>query len=159
LDIREGEGHLVVRIAAVLFVVIAAHTLLETARDSLFLAELKPNRLALVYGALALLAVFASKASSALSQRYGEKRALGNTLLGTALVTALFYLLPKGAIGVFALYLWTGVATSIVVAQFWILAARVLTVAQARRLLGPIAAGGILGGVLGGGMAVALLKK
>ena len=48
-DVRPGEGRLVAAAAALLFSTIAGHTLLETARDALFLKELKPSNLALVY--------------------------------------------------------------------------------------------------------------
>ena len=156
-DIREGEAKLVVRVAALLFVVIAAHTLLETARDALFLTRLEPNRLALAYGALALTAMLAARLSTLLSQRVGERQALRYSLLAGALITALFFVLPKTPVTVFVFYLWTGVFAAVVVAQFWILAGRVFTIAEAKRLIGSIAAGGVLGGVAGGGTAVLAL--
>ena len=158
LDIRQGEARLIARLAAVLFIIIAAHTLLETARDALFLTELEPSRLALVYGALAALAVVAARLSSLLCERLGEKRALRHTLMAGALITFGFFLLPTTHASVFVLYLWTGLFTGVAVAQFWILAARVLTIAEAKRLLGPIAAGGILGGAGGGAAGVVMLK-
>lgn len=156
-DVRPGEGRLVAAAAALLFATIAGHTLLETARDALFLKELKPSSLALVYAALALFAVLAARGSTALCKLQGERRALGLSLVAGVLGAIGFFLAPKTHAVVFALYLWTGVLTSVAVAQFWMLAARVFTIAQAKRLVGPIASAGILGGVVGGACAVALL--
>jgi hypothetical protein len=157
-DVRPGEGKLVSAAAAILFTTIAGHTLLETARDALFLQELEPRSLGLVYGALALLAVIAARGSTALCRAQGERRALGLSLALGFLGSLVFFWAPKTEVVVFALYLWTGVLTSMAVAQFWVLCARVFTIAQAKRLLGPIASAGILGGVAGGGVAVLLLR-
>jgi len=157
-DVRPGEGKLVAAASGVLFTTIAGHTLLETARDALFLQELEPSRLTLVYGALALLAVLAARGSTALCRAQGERRALGYSLILGLLGAIAFYLAPKTEVLVFSLYLWTGVLTGVAVAQFWMLAARVFTIAQAKRLLGPIASAGILGGVAGGASAVLLLR-
>ncbi len=158
-DIRSGEGRPAATFALVLCAIIAGHTLLETTRDALFLAQLDPSRLALVYGALAFLAVLGAKLSSALSRRQGEKRSLVILLFSGLVGAGVFFVLPKTRTVVFVFYLWTGVITSVAIAQYWLLATRVLTVAQAKRLLGPIASAGILGGVLGGGLAVLALRQ
>ncbi len=157
-DVRPGERKLVLAAAATLFTTIAGHTLLETVRDALFLQELAPSSLTLVYAALALLAVLAARGSTALCRAQGERRALGFSLAAGMVGSLAFYLAPKTEAVVFALYLWTGVLTSVAVAQFWVLSARVFTIAQAKRLLGPIASAGILGGVAGGGIGVLLLR-
>lgn len=157
-DVRPGERRLVVAAAAALFTTIAGHTLLETARDALFLRELEPSSLTLVYGALAFLAVLAARGSTALCRVKGERWTLGFSLVAGIVGALGFYLAPKTQATVFSLYLWTGVMTSVAVAQFWVLAARVFTIAQAKRLLGPIASAGILGGVVGGGVGIVLLR-
>ncbi|HEX2674369.1 MAG TPA: hypothetical protein VHM25_26010, partial [Polyangiaceae bacterium] len=51
---RPGEVRLFLRVFFVLGLTIAGHTLLETARDALFLARLPPKLLALVYVVVAL---------------------------------------------------------------------------------------------------------
>lgn len=157
-DVRPGEAKLVGCTAAVLFTTIAGHTLMETARDALFLRELQPSRLTLVYGVLALLAIAAAKGSTMLSRWRGEKRALVLVLVTAAVGAGVFFGLPKTRATVFGLYLWVGLVASVAVAQFWTLASRVLTVAQAKRLVGPIASAGILGGVAGGTGGVLLLR-
>lgn len=157
-DVRPGEAKLVGCVAATLFTTIAGHTLMETARDALFLRELPPSRLTLVYGMLAVLAIAAAKGSSMLSYWQGEKRAVILVLVAAALGACIFFLLPKTRGTVFGLYLWSGIVASVAVAQFWTLTARILTVAQAKRLVGPIASAGILGGVGGGTAGVLMLR-
>ena len=60
IDIRAGEKRGLVLMSGILALITASHTLLETARDTLFLTKMPPERLALVYVVLALLAVIAS---------------------------------------------------------------------------------------------------
>lgn len=158
VDLRRGEGALVLRTTLSLLFLIAGHTLLETARDALFLIELAPSRLAFAYAAIGALALIATRIGSAIVARFGRRSGLVFTLLWAAYGTALFYLAPVNPISVFGLYLWSGLVGSVAVVQFWMLSGQVFTVGQGKRLFGPIAAGGVLGAVLGAGAAMLCLK-
>ena len=57
VDLRSGEAGLFSRAFLVLLLTISAHTVLETARDALFLIRLAPRNLALVYVATALFTI------------------------------------------------------------------------------------------------------
>src|SRR5688572_12350698 len=48
-DVRAGEGTAALQAALTIFTLLSAHTMLETARDALFLQRLEPSRLTLVY--------------------------------------------------------------------------------------------------------------
>ncbi|MDF2696415.1 MAG: translocase, partial [Labilithrix sp.] len=48
LDLREGEARPVLQSFFILFLLIGGHTMLETARDALFLTKLPPKQLNLV---------------------------------------------------------------------------------------------------------------
>jgi ATP:ADP antiporter, AAA family len=159
VDVREGEGTSAVQAALTLFLLIAGHTVLETARDTLFLEKLAPSRLTLVYGLIAGLALLASPLCTALARRFGRRNALISLLLVAAYGTALFFVQPLGPRGVFALYAWSGLLGTLLVLLFWLFASELLTVAQGKRLFGPIAAGGVLGAVAGAGAAAALLQR
>ncbi|MBK6689830.1 MAG: HEAT repeat domain-containing protein [Deltaproteobacteria bacterium] len=158
LDIRPGEGALVIRSTAVLFGLICAHTVLETARDALFLQKISASRLPFVYALLAGLALFVARFNTAFVARFGRRNALIFTLLGAAYGTVVLYRLPPSAAVIFALYTWSALLGTILVAQFWMLAGQAFTVAQGKRLFGPITAGGVLGAVVGAGSAVAALQ-
>jgi AAA family ATP:ADP antiporter len=157
-DVRPGEGAMVLKTAAILFCVIAGHTLMETARDTLFLGELPPSRLAVVYGILAAMAVAASRLSTRLVLRFGRRSGLLVTLVTAAYGACIFYLLPKTHTAIFGLYVFSGLVSSIGVVQFWMLASHWFTVAQGRRLFGLISAGGVVGAVAGASLAIAALR-
>ena len=137
---------------------VAAHTMLETARDALFLGKLAPSRLTFVYALLAGLALVSSRANGAFLNRFGRRNALIFTLLGSAYGTVVIYLLPSNPTVVFGLYLWSGLLGSIVVVQFWMLAGQLFTVAQGKRLFGLLAAGGVLGAVIGAALSATALR-
>ena len=159
VDLRPQEGSLVLKSTVILAGLIAAHTMLETARDALFLGRLAPSRLTFVYALLAGLAMISAQANSAFVQRFGRRNALIFTLLGSAYGTVVLYLLPATPTVVFTLYVWSGLLGSIVVVQFWMLAGELFTVAQGKRLFGMLAAGGVLGAVLGATVSSLALRS
>ena len=80
IDVRPGEGVIVGKATATLFGIIAAHTMLETARDALFLQSMPPSALTYVYGILAGLALVVSRANALYVRRFGRRNALIFTL-------------------------------------------------------------------------------
>lgn len=158
LDVRPGEGALLVRAAVVLFGLISAHTMLETARDALFLQKISASRLPLVYAMLAAVGLFIARANSWFVARFGRRNTLIATLLITSYGTVVLYRLPASYATVFALYVWSALVGTLLVAQFWMLCGSVFTLAQGRRLFGPISSGGVIGAVVGASVAIAVLR-
>lgn len=158
VDLRSGEGGVFARSFFVLLLTISAHTVLETARDALFLAKLAPRNLALVYVATAVFTILITPISVRLTRAAGAKNALVVSLLVTAFAAAYFRIRPPGAASVFSLYVFGALSATVLVGQFWQLAGALFTAAQSRRLFGPLASGGVLGGVGGGALAAVLLK-
>ena len=159
VDLRPGERGLALRAMAALFGLIAGHTILETARDTLFLGKLPASRLTLVYAALAGLSLVAVKVNAAFVQRFGRRNTLIFTLMAAAYGTTVIHLTPRTPEMAFVLYLWSGLLGTVMVVQFWMLAGHTFTVAQGKRLFGPLAAGGVLGAVTGAGAAAAILTR
>lgn len=157
-DLRAGEGPLLATIFFTLFGVVGAHTMLETARDALFLGKLPVSRLTLVYAALAGLTLVFARWNDRFVRRFGRRNALIFTLMTAANGTLAFWFLPLSPPLVFALYVWSGVIATVMVAQFWALSSQVFSVAQGKRLFGPIAAGGVLGAVSGATIAAGVLE-
>jgi ATP:ADP antiporter, AAA family len=158
VDLRSGEAGAFFRAFSVLLVTISAHTVLETARDALFLAKLAPRNLALVYVATALFTIVFTPLSVRLTRSAGAKNALVVTLLVTAFAAAWFRIRAPGAASVFGLYVFGALSATLLVGQFWLLAGTLFTAAQSRRLFGPLASGGVLGGVGGAALAALLLN-
>jgi len=158
VDLRSGEAGAFFRAFFVLLVTISAHTVLETARDALFLARLAPRNLALVYVATALFTIVLTPLSVRLTRSAGAKNALVVTLLLTAFAAAWFRIRAPGPASVFGLYVFGALSATLLVGQFWLLAGTLFSAAQSRRLFGPLASGGVLGGVGGGALAALLLN-
>lgn len=157
LGLREDEGPGALKAFAVLFHMIAGHTMLETARDALFLAKMPPSRLAVMYLILAAITLVTSTQMSRLSQRFGPRNALIATLTIGAWAATFLRFQAQSSWRVMALYIFTGVLAGMLVAQFWLVIGRMFTVSQGRRVFGPIAAGGVLGAAFGSSAAAGLL--
>lgn len=157
-DVRTDERRRLISMAATLGVTIAAHTMLETARDALFLQKLPADRLTFVYVALALIALVLGRIGGWLSSALGRRSGLALSLTGSAFVTALIALRPITPPLLYVLYISTGVIATLTILQFWLVAAEQFTVAQGKRLFGPLAAGGALGAVFGAGLASVILQ-
>lgn len=158
IDIRAGEKRALLLMSGILAVMTGSHTLLETARDTLFLTKLPPERLALVYVALAVFAVFGGSLSGVASKRFGRRAGLITSLSLAAFFMVLLSLREPTPVMVFGLYLTSGVIGTVVTLQFWLLVGQYFTVSQAKRLFGPMAAGGVLGAALGAALAAGLLR-
>lgn len=158
VDLREGEARPALLTGLVLALLVGAHTILETARDALFLSKLPPEQLTLVYVALAVLSLFAASLSSAFARRFGRRTALVFSLLASAWCVAVVWLRPPTPSLVFGFYILSGVLGTVLTLQFWMFAAELFTVAQGKRLFGPIAAGGVVGATAGASLAAALMR-
>ena len=157
VDIRRDEVPAAVQAFALLLLIISAHTVLETARDALLITRLPSRSLGIVYVAVAVCVLPAAALASRLSARLGVRWALGGALLTAAAALTVLFLIHLTPAAVVGLYVASGLIGAVVVPQFWSLVGAFFTVAQARRLLGSIAAAGVLGASLGSAAAAGLL--
>ncbi len=143
--------------AAVLFGIMVAHTMLETARDALFLVRLGPERLVWAYLAIAGTALVAVAAV----RRWGGARdprrmLIGFLVLATTGTAALAIALALAPSIVFVLYVWTGLVATLVVPAFWTLIEGSLGIGDAKKQFSVIAAGGVVGALVGSSAATAI---
>jgi ATP/ADP translocase len=152
LDVRPEERPLTAIAFLVIFGVLAAHTILETARDALFLARLPPSQLPWMYLAMAAMAVTLSNWST---RTLRGPRALASLLAVCAAGTLLFWWTASslGAWTLRALYVWTGLVSTLAAVQFWLVVSEIYTITQAKRVYPVIGLGSLLGAVAGGGLA------
>ncbi len=158
LDLRSDEVGLFLRVFFVLMLTIAGHTLLETARDTLFLVKLPPKMLALVYVAVALGMLVVTPLNVRLTRRAGARNALVVSLILTSSITVWFRTRPASSGMVFALYVFGALSATLLIGQVWLLAGTLFSAAQSRRLFGPLASGGVLGAIAGAGAATFMLE-
>jgi ATP:ADP antiporter, AAA family len=142
---------------AILFTIVAAHALAETARDTLFLRGLPAARLPWAYLSIAALVVVASPAVARVA-RAGRVAALRVLLVVGAAGHLAFAAIAAdaGPRMLFALYVWCGLLTTELVVQFWLLLGAHLDVQHAKRAFTRVAAGGVAGAAAGSGLAAVL---
>jgi ATP:ADP antiporter, AAA family len=152
LDVRPEERRPTAIAFLVLFGILAAHTVLETARDALFLARLPPSQLPWMYLAMAAIAVGLSQWTA---RRLSGPRALATLLASCAAGTFMFWAIGSSLSpwALRGLYVWTGLVSTLAAVQFWLVVDEIYTITQAKRVYAVIGLGSLLGAVAGGGLA------
>jgi AAA family ATP:ADP antiporter len=147
-DIRPGDRRAAWSAAAALFALHVGHALLETARDTLFLAQVPAT--ALPWAGLGIAV------ASLLVGRFVAGRRLAGLLLVGAAASTGFYLLQGRAASI-ALYVWTSLFAAAALSRAWLLVAEVFSPAQAKRLYPLVGAGALLGSASGSAAAARLV--
>jgi AAA family ATP:ADP antiporter len=149
IEVREGEGRLVIALGSLNFLVVLAYTLARVARDGFLLSHLAARSLPYVSVALAAFMLLVSAGAGRLTRGASAGQGLariavvtGVTLLGFSA----WFRFGGGAAAV-AFYLWTGAYGLLLLSQFWSLANEQIDAGQARRLFGLVGAGGVAGGL------------
>lgn len=150
-DVRPEERRGVAAAFLTLLGVLAGHTLLETARDALFLSRLPATQLPWMYLAIAGAAFLASRVRSPRFASLAGPFSFSLLLLASATVTFAFWLARKatGPTALYFLYVWSGLFGTIAAVRFWSVLSDVYTVTQAKRLYRIIGAGSVLGAIVG----------
>ena len=140
-----------------LFMLVGAHTLLETARDSLFLRT-QPR----------LAAPVGLPSGGCGRPRRDSRTGLGTptedrptcptaTLLTATAITLLFLVGHMSSLVVNGFYVWTALFASLVFTQFWLGPAEAFDTGEAKRFFAFIGAGGLVGAVAGAATAKLVL--
>ncbi len=158
VDVRAGELRAASSAFGTLLVISAAHAGLETARDALLVTRLTQREFAMVYIAVAACAIPATGLINRLHSRLGPRTVLLLLLALSAGAAALYASLPVVRWSVVGLYVTVGLIASCVFPQFWLMTGSLLTLAQSRRLVGPIASAGVLGAVAGAALAAGVVS-
>jgi ATP:ADP antiporter, AAA family len=158
-DVRREEVPGVLLLSLNSFVLLTTYYLLKVAREPLILfvgggAELKSY----ATGAQALLLVLVVRANDWLAARLSRMALLATIALSAAAILAGFFVLSllHVPIGI-AFYLFVGIFSVTLIAQFWSLANDIYTAEQGTRLFAVIGIGGVVGSVAGSAIAGRLI--
>lgn len=152
-------GRYAVAAALTLAGLLGGHTLLEVARDSMFLTRLGAEQLPLTYLMIAGLAAAAAQVDRRLLEPLRDRLPALTLMIAAVGAVGFYFLFGGRATWVpHALYVWEGVVATLAVAQFWRLLSEIFTVAEAKRLYTRIAATGSLG-AMGGAAAAELALR
>jgi len=150
-DVREGEGPRLLALAFNVFLILVAYYVMKPVREVLILAQPGGAELkSYAYAAQAALFVVLVPLYGAVAARLPRRRLINGV---TALFIAclpVFYLLAERSVHVgLVFFLWIGVFSLMVIAQFWAYANDVYTPAAGKRLFAVIAFGASAGAVAG----------
>ncbi|MFT5233375.1 MAG: AAA family ATP:ADP antiporter, partial [Candidatus Krumholzibacteriia bacterium] len=160
-NVTPAERRIVLLMGANYFLLLLFYYLLKPVRDSLFLIELNPSQLPLVYILTALVAapVTAAYARAGLKYRLDRLVLVTTTTLVLNLI-ALYWLIPLGGSWlIYLFYSWVGVAAGLTTSQFWLQANVLFDASQAKRIFPVLGLGGIVGAFVGGEFTSFLVKK
>jgi AAA family ATP:ADP antiporter len=150
-DVHDGEAPQLLLLMFNVFLILTAYYLMKPVREMLILdqpggAEMK----AYAYGIQALVLLAVVPLYGALATRLPRRRLINIVTAFFIGCLPLFYLLVEGkaAIGV-VFFLWNGVFSLMVIAQFWAYANDVYTPEEGKRLFAVIAFGASSGAVFG----------
>jgi AAA family ATP:ADP antiporter len=153
-SVRPEERRGLVLAFVTLLGILASYTLLETARDAIFLARLPPSELPWVYLAMAGVAVLLAEAPVKGSRLAPGQRLPAFLLVGAGVTFAFFAVGPAGRPWLIrAFYVWSGAIVTLTGVEFWIVLGDLYTITQAKRLYRTIGTGALVGAALGGGLA------
>ena len=154
-DVRPDERRPATLAFLALLGITAAHTLIETARDALFLTKVPIAYLPALYLAIAAAGLLTTRAGAALEARRDPAVVprfdpVATSLIAGAVITGAFWVSaasPSRGV-LYALYVFSGLFASWVAGRLWIRLGAIFTVVQAKRLYGVVGTGGVLGAVI-----------
>jgi len=149
-DVRPGEWRLVLLFFANLFLLLSAYYVLKVIREPLILLAGGAVRRSYARGVQAGLLALVIPLYGLLANRFEPARLVNWIMSSFVVCLTAFYLLGRLHVAVgFSFFVWLGIFSTLSVAQFWSLAADVMTDDEGHRLFPMIAAGGALGGIGG----------
>ena len=153
-EVRAGEGVSALLMAANVFYLLAFYSVLKIVRDALILSESGAVAASYASAGQALLLLVFVPAYSAFASRVNRVWLVCGVTLFFASHLLIFYVIgSSGArIGI-AYYLWIGVFSMVVVAQFWAFANDLYTTDRGKRLFPILGMGANLGAFVGAAFA------
>lgn len=150
LSVRPEERRDVGTAFVFLVLFVGAHAALETGRDVLFLSRIPPGHLPFMMAAIAVASLVVNSLQDRFARWRARRTLASMAVASSAWTLALWAFLPRlGDAGLYVLYVWAGVVTTLVLLRFWTLMGDLFTVGQAKRLFGMISTGAVLGAIAG----------
>jgi ATP:ADP antiporter, AAA family len=151
LGLRPGEAGPAVLFFLYFFLITAPFAIVKSVRDASYLDDVGVRYLPWAYGTAVLVGA-AVAIHARLQARWPRRELLAGSLLFFAASAAAFrFLFALGLPWITLLYwLWANVFVVVLTTQFWFLVNDVFNPRQAKRLVGFLGSGGILGGIAGG---------
>jgi AAA family ATP:ADP antiporter len=159
-DVREGEGPRLLALTLNVFLILVAYYLMKPVREVLILAQPGGAELkSYAYAAQAALLIVLVPLYGAVAARLPRRRLInGVTALFIACLPVFYMLAERGVVVGLVFFLWIGVFSLMVIAQFWAYANDLYTPAAGKRLFAVIAFGASAGAVAGAWLSGQLIQ-
>jgi len=159
-DVRPGEAVTALLLMLDVFLLLTAYYLIKTVREPLILAGGGAEVKSYAAAGQALLLLILVPAYGAFASRVNRMRLIAGVNLFFASHLVIFYLLAQSSVpylGV-AFFLWVGIFSLMVIAQFWSFANDVYSPEQGKRLFAIVAFGSTTGAIFGSWVAKPLIE-
>lgn len=143
------------------FILLVTLYLLKPVRDSLFLVELGPQQLPIVFICTAIVAIPVSIGYSRLSNRAALGWVINGVTFFLSLTLVLIWWLLRidSAILYYVLYIWVSIYSILITSQFWLLANALFNATQAKRIFSLLSLSAIAGAIAGGEITGLLISR
>jgi len=152
--VHPGEASTTLLLTANIFLLLLAYYIIKPVREALIIGEWSPEVKSYLYGIMAFLLVFVIKAFSNLASRVQRQVLITLVTLFFISNLVLFYVLNRFGVSSAAMgiifFIWVGIFSVMVVAQFWAFANDLYTEDAGKRLFPIIAFGAVFGASCGG---------
>ena len=159
-DVRPGEGLTAALLTLNIFLLLTAYYIIKPVREALILGSWSPEAKSYLGVAQAVLLIFIVKVFSRLASRVPRHVLITRVTLFFISNLILFYALHGAGVSGKAFgaayFVWVGIFSVMVVAQFWAFANDVYTLEAGKRLFPIVAFGATLGGFVGSKLAKTL---
>lgn len=151
VGVRPAEGAIALLFFFYFFLITAPFSIIKSVRDASYLDDIGVQGLPWAY-ATAILVAAAVALHARLQSRLPRRLLLIGSLIvfaATALLFRLFFSLPWSGVTLL-FWLWANIFVVVLTTQFWFLVNDLFNPREAKRLIGFLGSGGILGGIAGG---------
>jgi len=152
-DVRAGESGTALLLALNVFLILMAYSVIKPVREALILGRGSAEIKAYTSAGMALLLLGIVPIYGALAGRLPRKRLINVVTIFFAACMIGFYLIGQAAgsslVLAFAFFLWIGIFSVMVIAQFWSFANDLYTSEEGERLFPIVAFGASFGAVVG----------
>jgi AAA family ATP:ADP antiporter len=159
-EVRAGEGGLTLAMGFLVFLLLTAYYLIKPVREALILQQGGAEAKAYLSAAMAVLLYFLVQGYAKLVSRYERTRLITVVTLIFIGCLVAFWILSR--LGVpylgYAFFIWVGIFSVMVVAQFWSYANDVYSNEAGKRLFPLVGFGSVLGSFVGAFFARRLLE-
>jgi AAA family ATP:ADP antiporter len=158
-DVRSGEGFIALLLALNVFLILMAYYVLKPVREALVLGDFSPEVKSYLSAGQVVLLAFVVPLYGKLVAQLPRMKLINTVTLFFAACPVIFYGLNMAGVPLAIIFfIWIGIFSLMVIAQFWSFATDIYTKEEGGRLFPIVGFGGSLGAVVGARIAGFLIE-